>query len=260
MYTVHSADGTAIAFDRSGEGPPVVIVVGAFCDRSSPASLAAALARDFSVHCYDRRGRGNSGPGGEPSIEREVEDLAAVIDAAGGSAFVVGHSSGAALALEGAARGLPIMRLAAYEPPYTVDAADADLTFAPRIQAVLDAGRPGDAVVLFLGGDPDVASEEVAQMQAGPGWPHLLAMAPSLPFDLAVVGEGGIPERLAKIAVPTLVLAGGASWDWIQDTAEATAARITGAEHRVLAGQTHGPADDVFAAELRRFFLGTMEG
>lgn len=256
MHTVHSADGTAIAFDRSGEGPPVVIVVGAFCDRVAPASLAAALAPDFAVHCYDRRGRGDSGPGGAPSVERETEDLAAVIAAAGGSAFVVGHSSGAALALEGAARGLPISRLVAYEPPYTVDAADADLTFAPRIQEALDAGRPDDAVVLFLGGDPAAAaSDELAEMRSGPGWPHMLAMAPSLPFDLAVVGDGGIPERLAKIAVPTLLLAGGASWDWIQATTSATAARIPGAEHRVLAGQTHGPADDVFAAELRRFFL-----
>lgn len=255
MYTVRSADGTAIAFDRFGQGPPLVIVVGAFCDRAAPASLAAALAPDFTVHCYDRRGRGDSGPAGEPGVEREVDDLAAVIAAAGGSAFVVGHSSGAALALEAAARGLPISRLAAYEPPYTVDAADADLTFAPRIQAALDAGRPGDAVVLFLGGDPDAASEEVAGMQAGPGWPHMVAMAPSLPFDLAVVGDGGIPDRLAKIAVPTLVLSGGESWEWIRVTAGATAACIPGAAHRVLDGQTHGPADAVFAAELRSFFL-----
>ncbi|MFC4942647.1 alpha/beta fold hydrolase [Pseudonocardia sp. GCM10023141] len=184
-----------------------MIVVGAFCDRASFASLAAVLASDFTVHTYDRRGRGDSGDAAagvvEKAVEREVEDLAAVIAAAGGSAVVVGHSSGAALALQGAARGLPITRLVAYEPPYSADPADADPTFAPRIAELLAADRPGDAAALFLGGGSELPPEVLAQMQSGPGWPHMLQLAPTLLFDLAVVGDEGVPERLGAIAVPT---------------------------------------------------------
>src|ERR1700675_3654494 len=121
MYTVTSADGTTLAFDRVAEGPALVIVTGAFSDRAAPATLAGTLADEFAVYAYDRRGRGSSGDTTPYAVEREIEDIDALIAAAGGSAFVFGHSSGAALSLEAAAQGLPITKVVAYEPPYIVD-------------------------------------------------------------------------------------------------------------------------------------------
>jgi pimeloyl-ACP methyl ester carboxylesterase len=119
---VCSADGTMIAFERAGQGPALILITGGLTDRTVTRSVAAELAPRFTVYAYDRRGRGSSGDTAPYSAEREVEDLAAVIGAAGGPALVFGHSSGAVLALEAAARGLAITKLAAYEPPYLTGA------------------------------------------------------------------------------------------------------------------------------------------
>src|SRR5665213_4060066 len=146
MERTRSADGTSIAFDREGEGPALVLVVGAFCDRSTSETLARLLASQFTVVRYDRRGRGSSGDTAPYAVEREIEDLQAVVAAAGGPAFVFGHSSGAALALEAVVVGLPVTRLVAYEPPYIVEGTRArPAQLAERVTQLLGADEPGEA-------------------------------------------------------------------------------------------------------------------
>src|SRR4051794_8778974 len=149
MDTTTSADGTTIALDASGHGPTVVLVGGAFNDRTTVAALAGELSADFTAVAYDRRGRGDSGDTRPYEVRREIEDLAAVIDHVGGSAHVIGHSSGAILALRSAAQITSITKVAAYEPPFVVDnglreVPGADI--AERAQALVDEGRREDAV------------------------------------------------------------------------------------------------------------------
>jgi len=258
MDTVKSADGTDIAFDRVGSGPPLVFVVGAFCDRATPKSIAELLGSQFTVFTYDRRGRGASGDSPPYAVAHEIEDLAAVIDATGGPAFVFGHSSGAILALEAAAEGLRMRKLAAYEPPFIVD----DTRSRPdrleaRVTALVAAGRTSDAMKLFLAEGPQVPDAVVAAMETSPGWAPMEALAHTLPYDLAICGDMSMPaDRLATIAIPTLAISGGASPDWARNTVDAVAAAIPGARHTSLPGQTHGAADDVLAPVLVEFFLG----
>src|SRR5512135_3271536 len=191
MQTVGSADGTTIAFDRSGQGPALILVAAASATRLAEASLAAALAPNFTVFAYDRRGRGDSGDTPPYAVEREVEDLDAVIEEAGGSAFVFGHSSGAVLALE-SARLLPgkIRKLALYEAPFIIDDSRprTPADFLPRLNELLAAGRREDAVELWNrnNGLPD---EMIAGMRGSPWWPGLLAAAHTLPYDATIMGD-----------------------------------------------------------------------
>ncbi|MFI5099168.1 MAG: alpha/beta fold hydrolase [Actinomycetes bacterium] len=255
METVQSADGTTIAFDRSGTGPALVLVVGAFSDRSSTKSLAAALGSSFTVYEYDRRGRGDSDERGPYAVEREVEDLGAVIGAAGGAAFAFGHSSGGALVLEAAAHGAPVTALAVYEPPY---AEGATTEFAAQLSALVAEGRRAEAAEKFLTlvGTPPQA---LAHITAGPYWPQMQAFANTLPYEVTLCNDGSAPvDRLAKIGARTLVLAGGASAGWAQEGARAIAATIPGAQWRVLDGQGHGAADEVIVPVLTEFF-GTAD-
>ncbi|MGZ4637682.1 MAG: alpha/beta fold hydrolase [Actinomycetes bacterium] len=251
METVQSVDGTTIAFDRSGHGPALVLVVGAFSDRSSTKSLAAGLGAQFTVYEYDRRGRGDSDEKGPYTIEREVEDLVALIDVAGGSALVFGHSSGGALALEAAARGVPVARLAVYEPPYTEGPTNE---FAEQLARLVAAGQRAEAAERFLAlvGTPPQA---LAQITAGPYWPHMLSFANTLPYEVMLSNDGSLPvDRLAQIKAPTLALTGGMSPDWASEGARSIAATIPGGEWRVLEGQSHGAADDVLIPVLTEFF------
>jgi pimeloyl-ACP methyl ester carboxylesterase len=255
MKTVESADGTTLAYDRFGDGPPLIVVVGAFSDRTAPRTLARVLGRDFAVLTYDRRGRGASGDTSPYSVEREIEDLDAMLGAASGAAFVFGHSSGAVLALEVAARGLPISKLAVYEPPYIVDETRSRPDqLAERVSDMIASGRRGEAVKLFLSEGPQVPAAVIAAMAAGPGWAQMEAVAHTLPYDLAICADQSVPGRLASIGVPTLVLSGGASPIWARNAVDAVAALIPGAQHASLDGQTHGAADDVLAPVLVRFF------
>jgi pimeloyl-ACP methyl ester carboxylesterase len=252
MNRTQSSDGTVIAFDHSGTGPPLILVVGAFSDRSSTKTLASGLGSHFTVYEYDRRGRGDSGDTTVYSVEREVDDLAAVVEATGGSAFVFGHSSGGALTLEAAARGVPVRSLAVYEPPYT-EGPTAE--FADQLAELVASGRRTEAVERFLAlqGTPTAVLD---QMKAAPYWDHMQSFAPTLPYDIRLCNGGSVPtDRLAKIAVPVLALAGGASPRWAQDAARAIAEAVPAGSHRVLEGQGHGVADDVLIPVLTEFFV-----
>lgn len=258
MNTLTSRDGTSIACARQGRGPAVVLVDGALCHRSfGPLStLAGLLASDFTVFTYDRRGRGESGDTSPYAVDRELEDIAALITAAGGTAAVYAVSSGAVLALEAAARGLPISRLAVFEPPFrpSGEAAVGPGGYSERLRDALSAGRRGEAVALFLTttGIPDAA---IAGMRAGPAWPMLEAIAPTLAYDDAIMGDGRLPtERLASVATPTLVLSGGASPEAMCRAAAEVAHAVPGAGHRVLEGETHAAPPEVLAPVLREFF------
>lgn len=258
MTTVISKDGTKIAFDKVGTGPAVVLVSGALSSRASgPFKLAELLASQFTVYSYDRRGRNESSDTLPYAVQREVEDLEAIIDDAGGSAYVYGHSSGAALALESTLTlGKKITKLALYEAPYNADenALKSWKDFGMQLDELLAAGHRGGAVALFLKliGMPD---EQVLAMRETPVWSMFESIAPTLAYDNAVVGQEGIPtNRAAAIAVPTLVLYGGASYPFMKVVAEALSKAIPHAELRALEGQNHNPKSELLAPVLLEFF------
>jgi pimeloyl-ACP methyl ester carboxylesterase len=259
MSKVTSSDGTTIAFDESGEGPPLILVDGALSYRrfGPMAGLAEALRSQFTVYSYDRRGRGESGDTEPYAVAREVDDLEALIAAAGGSAYVCGLSSGAALALEAAASGLAITKLALYEPPFTVQ--DADLQhaddFGERLRELLAAGRRGDAVEWFLT-SVGVPAEAIPGMRNDPSWPRFEAIAPTLGYDHAIVGDGTLPhERAAKVTVPTLVANGAESPEFFHLAAKATADAIPDGRYRSLQGQYRvDGAPEALAPVLTEFF------
>jgi pimeloyl-ACP methyl ester carboxylesterase len=244
IETVTSADGTRIAFEPRGGGPVVILVGGAFNDRSTVAALAGALT-GFTTIAYDRRGRGDSGhaSGDGFAVEREIEDLAALIAYAGGSASLFGHSSGAVLALEAAAAGLPVERIAVYEPPYVVGGhrprPAADLF--DRVRACVEEDRRDEAATLFLTEGGGTPPQVVEQMRGSETWPWLTGLAHTLPYDLAVCGPGcALPaDRLAKITAPTLALGGGDSPRWMTEAARAVAAVVADGRYLTIAGEDH---------------------
>jgi hypothetical protein len=256
METVQSRDGTRLAFDQLGEGPPLVIVAGASCDRLVDAALADALARHFTVLNYDRRGRGDSGDTLPFTVEREVDDLDALLAAAGGTATVVGLSSGAALAAEAAAAGLPIAALVLWEPPFTVDAEGRRLAgeYTDRLHDLLAADQRGEALAHFMRrvGLPEGM---IAGMRKSPYWKVGESMAPTLAYDAAVMGDdAAIPtERYGRIGVHTLVLAGSESPEPMRRAAQHVAAAIPRARYDVLDGQDHDVAPHVLTAAVARF-------
>jgi pimeloyl-ACP methyl ester carboxylesterase len=254
MQRVRSNDGTEIAYESSGDGPALIIVTGAFCDHTSPASLVTALAKRWTVVAYDRRGRGASGDTAPYAVDRELEDLDAVISATGERPFVYGHSSGARLALDGAAAGLPMTRLAVYEPPLRLGPSPSAANVQSRVERLLENGDRTAAAVLHLreSGTPEHVIEF---MQQAPWWPRMEAFAPTLPYDEAICGDLAIPyERLERIDVPTLVLGGANSDpDWLK-ALRSTADAIPGSRYAVLDGQDHVPADHALEPVLTGFF------
>jgi pimeloyl-ACP methyl ester carboxylesterase len=255
---VNSQDGTAIAYDRLGDGPPVILVCGGSTDRMANAGLAAPLAADFTVLNYDRRGRGDSGDTPPYAVEREVEDLAAVIDAAGGSASVYGTSSGAALVLDAAASGVAATKIALWEPPYVPEGgprppADTAATFT----RLVDAGRRDAAVEFFMSTVVGLPPEFVAGARSQPFWAAQEAIAHTLAYDATIMDDYRLPvERAASVTTPALVLTGGASFPWMAETGQALADALPNGQHRVLEGQQHNVAPDVLAAVLKQFFQG----
>jgi pimeloyl-ACP methyl ester carboxylesterase len=261
METTTSADGTVIAYERAGDGPSLVVTVGAFCDRRTFTPPASLTSR-FTVCRYDRRGRGDSGDTPPYSPDLEVADLAAVIEAVAGSsgAFVYGHSSGAALALRAAGHGAPMTAVVAYEAPYVIPGTrELAVDPAGRIEAMLAAGNRADAVRFWMTDVTAAPPGILAMMENSPMWPGLQALAHTLPYDLALGGDLGIPvDYLAKIAVPVLVLGGANSPDWFQRTVEATAAAVPGARLVMVPGQSHNVPPEVIAPLLTDFFLGVL--
>jgi pimeloyl-ACP methyl ester carboxylesterase len=257
LETVVSADGTRIAFDRIGAGPPLLLLPGALCDRNTFAPLARLLAPDFEVFDVDRRGRGDSGDTAPYAVAREVEDIAAVIEAAGGRAAVFGHSSGAALALEAAASGLPVSRLVLFEPPYQLDPAEnrQSTDLADRYAALVAAGRRGDAVELFMS-VVGLPPEAIAGARSQPFWSSVEGIAHTLAYDASVMGDGTLPAaRAAAVAVPTLVVDGGASPPWAGRSAEALVATIPNATRQTIPGQDHNIAPEAIGAAVRDWLL-----
>jgi pimeloyl-ACP methyl ester carboxylesterase len=258
-----SKDGTTIAFERSGEGPPVILVAGASAGRLGGQPLAKHLSSQFTVLNYDRRGRGDSGDTLPYAVEREIEDLDTLISEAGGWAYVFGASSGAVLALDAAAQGLPIRRLALYEPPFIVDDNRPPVPedYVPRLTELAAAGRRGDAVEFFLTQAILLPPPVVAQMRQGLMWPGLEAVAHTLAYDGAVMGgtmQGkSLPtHRWASVTVPTLVMDGGASPDFMHSAARALVDVLPNAQRSTLEGQTHGADPEILAPVLAEFFLG----
>jgi pimeloyl-ACP methyl ester carboxylesterase len=264
MNQVQSADGTNIVFDQSGKGPALILVGGAFEQRamdSETAHLASfpLLTQHFTLFHYDRRGRGDSTDTQPYALEREIEDIESLINLAGGSAFLSGISSGAALALEAALKlGSKVKKLAIYEAPYNDDAAarHAWINYRKQLKEVLAAGRRGDAVGLFmmLLGMP---AEHLDGMRHHPMWPMFEAVAPTLAYDAAAMGEdGSVPtERAAHLGVPALIMDGGATeFPFMHITALTLAKVVPNAQHRTLEGQTHEVTAEALAPVLVEFF------
>ncbi|MEV5933565.1 alpha/beta hydrolase [Streptomyces sp. NPDC052079] len=253
---ITSRDGTPLAFESAGRGSTIVLVSGAMSTGATVAPLAAPLSERFRVVVYDRRGRGASGDTPPYAVEREVEDLAALIESVGDEAALYGISSGGALALRAAASGLPVRHVAVYETPYAMS--EDDLTerarYTDQLTMALAEGRRGDAVELFLrltGLDEAV----IQGARQSPMWTGMEALAPSLAYDDAVMGDGSVPrELLSSIGVPVLSIAGDASPAWMREAARAIAESVPRGTYRALEGQTHMVEPDVLAPVLAEFF------
>jgi pimeloyl-ACP methyl ester carboxylesterase len=262
IKTVKSTDGTAIAFETTGKGPALILVGGAFCDRSAPTSgtpLAERLAHRFTVFSYDRRGRGDSADTPPYAIDREVQDLSALITAAGGSAFVFGNSSGGLLAVDAAVQGLSIPKLAFYEPPVILDAdrAKSFEALAKQLDEAAAGGRRADAVELYFTKVMQMPAPAVAQMRKSPMWSGFEALAHTLSYDLRITARG--PARLGQVGAvrsTTLVMDGGASPPWMREAIQTLARAIPDARHQTLQGQTHAVDPKALARALEDFFGG----
>jgi pimeloyl-ACP methyl ester carboxylesterase len=263
MSHVRSQDSTAIAYEKRGNGHPLILVDGALCDRSSGpnGALAALLQQYYTVYTYDRRGRGDSGDTMPYAIEREIEDLSALIDEAGGSAYVYGISSGAALALEAANRLNTIEKLALYEAPYVVDSSRAPVPddYASQIQAHLSADRRGGAVKVFMRKGVGLPGIVVAMMTLMPAWSKLKAMAHTLPYDTLLTvehqrGKMFPSHQWAAVTQSVLVAVGGKSPAWMRNAMQALAGTLPNANLRTVEGQTHIVKPEALVPVLREYF------
>jgi pimeloyl-ACP methyl ester carboxylesterase len=255
MNRVRSRDGTAIAYERQGRGPAVILVTGGLDDGAENAPLAAELAGRFTTFNYNRRGRGASGDTQPYALEREIEDIEALIAEAGGHAHLYGVSSGGALALEAAAAGLAVDRIAVYEVPYGVGehAAEHWREYVERLTSLLAEERRGEAVELFM--QLAGASEEgIAGARSSPLWPGLEALAHTLAYDAACLGDGLPTDRLAKVTQPVLVATGGRD-EFFERAAEALAASLPHAERHALEGQGHVVDPKALGPVVARFFV-----
>lgn len=264
MNKAYSKDGTTIAFDQFGTGPALILVPGALNARSNSmqAELIRLLEPHFTLISYDRRGRGDSGDTQPYAVEREIEDLEAVIDAAGGSAFLFGTSSGATLALE-ATNTFPakVNKLALFEPPILIDDSRPPVPadYVDRLETAIAAGRRGDAVELFMQEAVGVPAEFLAPMRADPMWAAMEQLAHTLPYDGLIARDfmAGKPlpsDRWIAATVPTLVMDGELSAPFFRDGAQALAELLPQAQRRTLEGQNHGAAGEVLAPVLIEFF------
>lgn len=258
MNSITSKDGTKIAYDKAGQGPTLVIVLGALNTRKSGANLAKLLQGNFTVINYDRRGRGNSTDTAPYKVEREIEDLGALIDEVGGPVYLYGHSSGAAIALE-TARKMPnkVKKLAVYEVPYSLtdDEIKASKDYDKQLKKLLASGKTDDAVALFIS-HVGVSEKQIAALKRMPMWKGLVAMAPTLAYDSNVLGEGfALPKTLlAGITTPALVMHGAKGAPSMRDTALAVSQAMPKAKLMTVEGQDHGVSPKAMAPILKDFF------
>jgi pimeloyl-ACP methyl ester carboxylesterase len=259
---VTSADGTPIAYEVFGDGPPLIAVCGATCDRALMRPTAQALAEHFTTVDYDRRGRGDSGDTLPYAVEREIEDIAALIDQVGGPVHLYGHSSGAGLVLHAVAAGLPVDRFVLHDPPFSPDdesARDEARGYGRTIRDLLARDEPAAALETFcrLTGMPD---EVIEGMRGTPRWAELTALAPTLAYDSAVMGDiergGAVPEDVAaRVTRPGLVLVGGESPPFMTEVSRRLAIVLPHADHQVIEGHGHVVPPDVLAAAVAQHLL-----
>lgn len=261
MEKVRSADGTEIAVDITGAGPAVILMAGASCTRGVHKPLADLLAPEFTVLNYDRRGRGDSTDAQRTSsqdlddrVARELEDLAAVLTLAGENPAVFGNSSGAALALRAATQGLPVGALALWEPPFMTDkdAPRRQRDYVRELTGLLGENQNGDAMALFLT-TVGVPGEMIENMRHAPMWQGMEAVAPTLLYDAAAMGDSLVPESAARVKVPALLMTGEATAAWAADAARALSKLLPRAEHTTLPWQDHNVSWDVLAPVLAAF-------
>ena len=258
MKSVTSADGTVIAYEQQGSGPALIIVDGAMSTRGGKAALRALVAPRLTVFGYDRRGRGDSGDTLPYAVDREIEDIQALIEVAGGTAALYGHSSGAALALDAALQlGGSVSKIAMYEAPYNDDpvARRAWRHYLEQLAEALEEGRHGDAVALFMAyvGTP---AEQIEGMRQQDFWPAMAALGPTLAYDhTAILGtDAAVPvERAARLAVPALVMYGTASFPFMAKTARTLHQAMPDAGLRALEGQGHDVSPAALAPVLLEF-------
>ena len=263
MQTVTSSDGTRIAYDRYGEGPAVILVAGALGYRSFKkiVRFAELLSERCTVINYDRRGRGDSGEAGPFSVQREIEDIAALIETLGGRASLWGFSSGGGLALRAAGAGVGVERVAVYEAPFIVDregrvpAAD----YGPRLDQLVAAGDRSGAVKHFMRGAIGIPAPIVAMMPLMPMWKGLKSAAMTLPYDLAAMGEHNMrgepldPAEWASVTGPALIVYGAKSPINLRHGSRAIAEVLPNAELRELEGMNHNFSNEVLAPVLAEF-------
>jgi pimeloyl-ACP methyl ester carboxylesterase len=263
MPTAISKDGTTIAYEKTGSGPCIILVNGALGHRklNGEKDLVGILAKDFTVIHYDRRGRGESTDANSYAVEREVEDIDALVNEAGGRAYLYGSSSGASLALLAADKLGPekIIKLALYEPPYGSDDSENKQKFTEekqKINALVADGKSGDAVALFLE-SRGVPQPEMDRMRKSPDWKELERVGHTLVYDFEVLGRGTIPVEVAKsIEIPTQIMDGEKSFDFVHSTADTLGKNIPGARRKTLKDQSHDVSPESIAPVLSEFFTG----
>lgn len=286
MRTITSKDGTRIAFEQMGNGPALILVVGAFNDRTTGIPLAETLKQSYTVYNYDRRGRGDSSDTLPYAVEREIEDLDALIAEAGGSAYVFGYSSGAVLAMKAVAKGSAISKLALYEAPLVVEPLEATPKNSSRarlstsgglaseisnqrtllkddlageLAVLIAAGKRGEAVELFQTKGVGIPAEVVVGMRNAPFRPMLEKMAHTLVYEMTILGNGALPPDLvAAITIPMLLMVGSQSPSFMHDSAKVIAADSAQGEYHLLEGQNHDIVPAVVAPILEAF-LGTQK-
>jgi len=264
MMITLSKDGTRIAYDKTGQGPALILVAGAFQDRMAMGPYAGPLSEHFTVYNYDRRGRGESGDIQPYAVEREIEDIEALIQEAGGSAFVFGGSSGGVLTLDAAAHGLNITKLAVYEPPFVVDDSrePPPENIVDQLKELIASGRRGDAAETFMTKGSLMPADMVSGMRTQPFWPSVEAVAHTLVYD-ATIMEGTMRgrqlpvDRWQDVRIPTLVIYGGEGPAWSRNAAETLVKLLPHAERHPLEGQFHTLTPDALAPVLEKFFLGS---
>jgi pimeloyl-ACP methyl ester carboxylesterase len=262
MSIAMSKDGTKIVYRKAGKGPLIILVDGAFCskDFGPMPKLAPLLSEHFTVVSYDRRARGESGDTKPYTIEREIEDLQALIEQNGGSAYLFGISSGAILALRAVANGLEVPKLVLFEPPFVTS---KNLIRSPNayheLTRLLEQGKRGEAVKFYLRKVMGVPAILPFVLQLTPNWSKMKANANSLPYDVAVCGDFEIPKNFrSSVAIPVLVIDSTRSPEMLRSAVEATVRALPNATRKSLKGSIHDVPPKILAPELAQFLIASQ--